>query len=135
MPKNDMIALGRPKTYIDWEQFQKLCQLQCTEEEIAAWFNICINTINERCKDELGMTFQDASKLYGAQGKIALRRLQFKAAMKGDTRILTFLGKNILDQTDKTEQKIRMDFDGNVSVTDKWNEHRAEIFREFRVPM
>ena len=29
--------MGRPKIEIDKDQFEKLCNIQCTKEEIAGW--------------------------------------------------------------------------------------------------
>jgi hypothetical protein len=34
---------------VDLIDLEKLCGLQCTDEEIAAWFNISTCTIERRC--------------------------------------------------------------------------------------
>ena len=39
------MGAGRPRKEIDQEQFEKLCGLQCTEEEICAWFDISDKTL------------------------------------------------------------------------------------------
>lgn len=36
--KTNNPKMGRPKIIIDWEQLEKLCQIQCTLEEVAGWF-------------------------------------------------------------------------------------------------
>jgi len=38
------MAAGRPKIKIDWEAFEKLCGLQCTQEEIASFFQCSADT-------------------------------------------------------------------------------------------
>lgn len=61
------------------------------------------DTLNARCKEKYGMTFSEASKKFSADGKMSIRRKQFEIAMKGDTRMLIWLGKQCLDQKDKSE--------------------------------
>lgn len=46
---------------IDKNQFEKLCGLQCTETEIAGYFNVCKDTLIEWCRDTYG---QDFSTIY-----------------------------------------------------------------------
>ena len=43
--------MGRPKIQINEIEFEKLCGLQCTEEEIAGFFNCSIDTICNWCKE------------------------------------------------------------------------------------
>lgn len=97
--------MGRPKKEIDVDQFRKLCALQCTEVEIAAFFECDQDTVCNWCKRTFGMTFLDTYKVFSSQGKIALRRYQFKQAEKNPAMAI-FLGKNWLEQTDKVEQTI-----------------------------
>ena len=42
--------MARPKKEIDQEQFEKLCGLQCTKEEVADWFDCSEDTIERWCK-------------------------------------------------------------------------------------
>ena len=39
---------GRPKKYIDKDEFEKLCALQCTENEICGFFDVTDKT--GRCR-------------------------------------------------------------------------------------
>ena len=41
---------GRPEAEMDMEELEKLCAMQCTDEEIAAWFNVSSRTIERRRK-------------------------------------------------------------------------------------
>ena len=41
---------GRPKKTIDFEQFEKLCGLQCTKLEICDYFDITDKTLDEIIK-------------------------------------------------------------------------------------
>ena len=92
-----MTKMGRPKTKIDKENFEKLCGLQCTEIEIADFFNCSIDTINNWCKETYGETFSDTFKKKSASGKRALRRMAI------------FLGKQYLGQRDYVEEETGLD--------------------------
>jgi len=93
---------GRPKKEISKEQFEKLCGLQCTLDEIAGFFNCSPDTIERFVKRTYHRNFADVFKEYSAQGKISLRRYQFKLAEKSAAMAI-FLGKNLLGQTDRIE--------------------------------
>lgn len=97
--------MGRPPIKIDEDQFNKLCALQCTEEEIAAWFHCSVDTLNRWCKQMFDTTFAETFKEKSQFGKTSLRRFQFKLAEK-NTAMAIFLGKNWLGQTDKMEQTV-----------------------------
>jgi len=115
--------MGRPIKEIDWKEFDKLCALQCTEQEIADWFEICTDTLETRIKETYGVTFSELFRRKRGKGKIALRRMQMQACEKGNTALLIFLGKQYLKQTDKNE--ISGDEKGisiNYNVINKKNE-------------
>ena len=94
--------MGRPRKEIDREQFEKLCGLQCTLEEIAGWFRCSGDTIERWCIRELEMPFADAFKKYSQDGKISLRRDQFNIAKK-NAAMAIFLGKQYLGQRDEPD--------------------------------
>lgn len=96
-----MAKMGRPPIEINWIEFDKLCRLQCTLEEIAGWFNCSIDTIENKVKQEHGVTFSEYFAQKRAGGKVSLRRRQYEAAMAGNTALLIFLGKQYLGQSDK----------------------------------
>ena len=47
-PGNNFNPKGRPQKPIDWEEFEKLCEMQCTQREIAGWFKVDHETIRRR---------------------------------------------------------------------------------------
>lgn len=98
-----MARMGRPPIEIDEKNFTKLCELQCTEEEIAGFFECSVDTINNWCKKMYDMTFSETYAQKATRGKIALRRIQFQHAAKNATMAI-FLGKQWLGQKDKVEQ-------------------------------
>lgn len=97
---------GRPPIIIDKKIFEMLCKLQCTKDEICA--NVIDNGIDEKtltkwCIENYGEGFSDIFKKKSSDGKISLRRLQWKAAHEGNTTMLVWLGKQYLSQADKNE--------------------------------
>lgn len=97
--------MARPRIEIDNVVFEKLCGIQCTLEEIAAWFKCSPDTIERWCKREYFIGFAEAYKRFSASGKISLRRWQFQMA-EHSVPMAIFLGKNWLGQTDRVEQTI-----------------------------
>lgn len=93
---------GRPKKEIDQKQFENLCGLMCTEEEIASFFECSTDTIERWCIRTYNEKFADAFKKHSARGKISLRRAQFRIAEK-NAAMAIFLGKNYLGQRDNIE--------------------------------
>ena len=94
---------GRPRIEIDENQFNKLCELQCTEEEIAGFFECSVDTLNNWCKRTFGCTVSEKYRQKATRGKIALRRLQLQHAQKSPSMAI-FLGKQWLGQRDRIEQ-------------------------------
>lgn len=89
---------------IDKTQFEKLCGLQCTESEIEGYFQVSQDTLIRWCKETYGVDFATIYQQKKGNGKIALRRYQLQQAEKNPTMAI-WLGKQYLDQTDKTEIK------------------------------
>ena len=93
--------IGRPLKEIDWHQFDKLCEIQCTLREIAAWFECSEDTIERAVLREFKQSFAEHYDQKAVKGKISLRRKQFQVAMSGDRVLLIWLGKQLLNQTEK----------------------------------
>lgn len=96
-----MAKTGRPKKQISKESFEKLCELQCTIQEICAFFDISDKTLETWCKEQYGVTFSVVFSQKREKGKISLRRIQWQHAEKNPSMAM-FLGKNYLNQRDST---------------------------------
>lgn len=112
-----MARTGRPKKEINQDQFEKLCAICCTQKEIADFFDCSIDTINRWCKRTYKLTFADTYEKKSVNGKISLRRWQFKAAEAGNVTMLIFLGKQYLGQSDKIETDNKNDNSININVS------------------
>lgn len=101
-----MARTGRPKKNIDKKQFEKLCQLQCTIDEVCGFFEVCPDTLEAWCRRTYGrgMTFSKVFKEKRSGGMISLRKAQFKLAEKNASMAI-WMGKQYLGQTDKLEMR------------------------------
>lgn len=117
-----MAKTGRPKKEINQEEFEKLCGIQCTEQEIAGWFRCSIDTINNWCKSTYGQTFSDTYKKFSADGKMSLRRVQWKLAQNNVTMAI-WLGRNWLGQDDGRNENREED----EKIKEKLKDFKIEI--------
>ena len=104
---------GRPKIEVNFAEVDKLCQIQCTGEEIASFFGISYDTLERRCKEQFKVSLAEYIKEKSAKGKSSLRRLQWKAAMSGNVTMLIWLGKQYLGQSDKTNYVDESNYNNN----------------------
>jgi hypothetical protein len=79
--------MARPKKKIDLGELEKLCSLQCTDEEIAAFLGVSTRTIERRRKVERFREIMDNAK---AKGRISVRRNLFKLAGNGNVAAAIF---------------------------------------------
>lgn len=96
-----MAKMGRPQKEINKEQFEELCKMQCTLDEIAGFFKCSPDTIQNWCKKEYEDIYSVVYKKYAQDGRISLRRAQLKSALGGNVTMQIWLGRQLLGQTDK----------------------------------
>lgn len=119
--------MARPKIEIEKEQFNKLCFLQCTLSEIAAFFNCSEDTIERWCKREYKEGFADVYSKKRGLGKISLRRSQFRMAETNPTMAI-WLGKQYLGQTERQEVAVSVKDDETIKeMEDYFNAKKQEV--------
>ena len=99
MPGGTRPGAGRKAINIDLVELEKLCTLQCTDEEIAAWFGVSTRTIESRRKQP---QFSEVMNRGKAKGRISVRRAQMKLLESGNGTMGVWLGKQLLGQRDVT---------------------------------
>lgn len=97
-----MAKVGRPRANINKTEFESLCALQCTLNEICGFFGVTDKTLNRWCKENYGKNFSEVFSLKRGKGKISLRRSQFRLA-ESNAAMAIFLGKQYLGQRDSFE--------------------------------
>ena len=86
------------------EKVKMLSSFGCTYVEIGKYFGCSEKVIRSRYKTEYEQGKEEM--------KLSLRQLQWKHAGQGNTALLIFLGKNYLNQTDKSQ----VDMTGNLEA-------------------
>jgi hypothetical protein len=94
---------GRPRIEINWPDFDRLCEVQCTLAEISAHFGVSEDTIERAVKRDHRVSFADYFAEKRKSGFVSLRRRQYELAMAGNATMLIFLGKQYLGQADKRD--------------------------------
>lgn len=100
--------MARPRKKIDQKQFENLCGLQCTLEEICGFFDVCTDTLETWCKRTYKANFSEVFSKKRGLGKISLRRNQWRLAEKNATMAI-WLGKQYLGQRDQIEATVSVD--------------------------
>lgn len=103
--------MARPNKEIDQKQFESLCGIQCTREEICSFFGISEKTLDSWCKRTYKKSFSLIFQEKRGVGKVSLRRSQFRLAEKNPTMAI-WLGKQYLDQKDIIET----DMSGGITI-------------------
>ena len=111
---------GRPRREIDYKTLDNLCMIMCTGEEIAAILEMDMDTLNACLKRDGNETFSVYFQKKSSNGKMSLRRMQFKKAVEGNPTMLIWMGKQILGQSDKAEVETTVNAPQlNINLTNK----------------
>lgn len=121
--------MARPQKEIDQTQFEKLCGLQCTLEEICGWFDVTDKTLDRWCKETYGESFSEVFAKKREAGKISLRRSQWRLAEKSAAMAI-FLGKNYLGQSDHVVIEDRTALDKLDEILKGTQENAIELQRK-----
>jgi hypothetical protein len=89
--------MPRPEAKIDLEELERLCTMQCTDEEIGAFLRVSTRTIERRRKVP---SFREAMERGKAKGRVSVRRNLFRLALNGNLGANIFLAKNLLGYKD-----------------------------------
>jgi hypothetical protein len=89
--------VARPEAKIDLVELEKLCAMQCTDEETAAFLGVRARTLVRRRKMAKFSEIMDRAK---AKGRISVRRSLFRLANNGNVAAAIFLSKNLLGYRD-----------------------------------
>lgn len=92
---------GRPPIQFDLDGITALSALNCTLQEVAAFFGVSESSVDHRFTQEPEL--KAAWEKGRATGKLSLRRKQTELANGGNVTMLIWLGKQLLGQRDKAE--------------------------------
>lgn len=117
IPTKKHHSKGHPA--IDIEQAEKLAALNCTNEEIAAYFEVSERAVELRWQND--MRFREAIIRGRLKGKISVRRAQFRMMEAGNATMAVWLGKQLLGQRDFLAADINSTVNANVSHEHTFN--------------
>ena len=92
-----MAKRGRKKIELDEEEIKKLAGLGCSVEEMADFFGVGKRTLERN----YGAAINRGRKSV----KISLKKKQYDIAMKGNVKMLIWLGIQYLEQKHKVEER------------------------------
>ena len=122
------------KVDIDPDKVKMLASFGCSFIEIGKYFAVDEGVIRKKYRTEYEQGKQEM--------KLTLRQLQWKHAQNGNTALLIFLGKNYLNQTDKSQVDHtnnlelvlkEVGFQGNP-MDDQTNSQQREIVEAGGIP-
>ncbi len=140
IPEIKITGTGRPRIEIEMETLRALVRIQCTADEVAAYLDCSIDTLERRLKEEGWTGWGEFYKTNNSAGKVSLRRMQWESARKGDKTMQIWLGKQILGQADKVENTHQGDIGGVLiapaSMTpEQWVKKMNEENKDKQSPM
>jgi hypothetical protein len=85
---------------LDRAEFEKLVSYQCTQEEVACFFDISVDTLERSVYSEYGEKLAEVWDKKKSFGRIKLKKKQMEMVENGNVTMAIFLGKYLLGQTD-----------------------------------
>lgn len=85
---------------IDLVELEKLCAMQATDAEIAAFFNVSDRTITRRKKSKKFARIMERGR---AKGLLSVRRAQLRMLENGNPAMGIWLGKQLLGQRETVD--------------------------------
>ena len=108
--------MPRPKAKIDLAELEKLCAMQCTDEEVAAFLGVSTRTIERRRQVK---KFNDVMERGKAKGRLSVRRHLFRLAGVGNVAAAIFLSKNLLGYKDYFNSELTGVAGGPIQIASK----------------
>lgn len=90
--------MARPRKKVDEELLKKLASIHCTMKEMSSIVGVSVDTLEIR--------YSDLIKKARENGKMSLRRWQFELAAKHNLGMLIWLGKQLLNQSEKVDHTV-----------------------------
>lgn len=111
----------------EWESVRYMCMIHCTGEEIAGVMQMDYDTLNKNCKERYGMAISEYIKRNSTNGKMSLRRMQWKSAENGNIAMQIWLGKQWLGQRENLDMSVAMeDQEREVEALDDYFRRRKQ---------
>lgn len=110
----------------EWDSVKYMCMIHCTGEEIAGVMQMDYDTLNKNCKEKWHMPISEYIKQNNTNGKMSLRRMQWKAAEDGNTTMMIWLGKQWLGQKENVDMNVAVSESKEVETLDEYFRQRKQ---------
>ncbi len=107
---------SKPLNNEDFQRLLNMVRIQCTLEECCSILGMSDTTLNRRLKERGEDNFEALYRRYNDEGRMSLRRMQWQAAENGNASLLIWLGKQYLNQRDKSNLEVTGE-DGGAIIT------------------
>lgn len=114
---------GRPRKILTEEGaklIESMARIMCTEEEISQLLGCSRDIFYTEDNKEV---YRQAIERGKSNGKQSLRRMQYQLAMKGNVKMLIWLGKQVLGQSDKLDTNANINADENFKLMQNYMEN------------
>lgn len=108
---------GPQPKQLNWDEFEKLVSYQCTQEEIASFFNISVDWLEHLCQVQYGEKLSDVWDKKKKRGRIKVKKAQFALMEQGSAAMAIYLGKYLLGQTDTPLDKEILETAQNLNMS------------------
>jgi len=108
--------MPRPEAKIDLVELEKLCSMQCTDEEVAAFFGVSARTIERRRQVKQFREIMDRAR---AKGRVSIRRNLFRQSNAGNIAATIFLSKNLLGYKDVVNNELTGVAGGPIQIASR----------------
>lgn len=89
---------GKAPKPIPWNLIRSMAAYFCPAQEICAALELSYNQVNERCKEEHGVTLGEYLNGAESRGKAEIRRQQFLLLQRGNAAMAKWMGMQHLGQ-------------------------------------
>lgn len=96
------------KINVDWKTLDALLQFKVTLKFCADYLGVSTDSIQRRCKEEKGITFEEYHQSKLARTATKLQQKAIEMALSGDRTMLIFCLKNLAGWTDKLENNHKL---------------------------
>lgn len=125
---NEKKLSGRPIKDISKKQFEEMCKIQCTEQEICNVLSVGVDKLLSWCMETYGDTFSNVYKKFSDGGKMSIRRNQLRLSQTNSSMAI-WLGKQYLGQRDNMDVRLNDEEDDAITKAIKGafnNEHESD---------
>jgi len=131
-PKSPAKKLGQPPVPINMDQLAVLMRYKPTQNDCAAFFKCCADTIERRIREHTGLTYAEYRDQHFVHTRFSLIQNAIKRGLAGDNAMHIFSLKNLCNWSDKVpgEENKTIVLSGNIQVERAELDDRIKLIKE-----